>query len=225
MAEERERAKFRHPGRTPPIGYVYEIAYEDTTFSFQAPTRLGILQKIRAWYASKDITWPGDKEIESRMEDYVCRLLPQGFCKGSDGKGVPYLSVAKIRDATRLFFGRVSKGKSALVSADVANNRARICANCPKNLHGICTSCAGSEFMDIFGWFVRQGRSTPLDAHLDTCSECGCLLRAKVHISTEELEKLEPHTYPDNCWLRDTKCYKPPSPTQKEDDEIRPYPP
>ena len=225
MAKERKRGKFRHPGRVPPIGYVYEIKYQDTSFSFQAPTRLGILQKIRAWYVSKDLTWPGDKEMESRLEDYICSVLPPGFCKDTSSKGVPYLSVQKIRDATHLFVSRLTRGKAALVSPEVANNRARICANCPKNMHGICTSCAGNEFMDIFSWFVRNGRRTFVDQHLDTCSVCGCLLKAKVHVATEELEKLEPHTYPDNCWLRDTKCHVDATPAEKEDSEIRPYPP
>ena len=202
------RASFIHPSSTPPIGWVYEIEHEGNKYNFQSPMRLGLMQQLRQWYAAKGLEWPGDEEMKQRVEHYICQLVPKGFCKGGpDSPRVPFLSVAAIRDATRLFMSSIFKGSGALVPQEEANRRAKICANCPKNLHGICTSCASNEFQDIFRWFVAKGRKTPYDSVLDTCSVCGCLLKAKVHIAIEDLEKLQKHSYPSNCWLHNTACH------------------
>jgi len=206
---EAPRAKFRRGGLTPPVGWMFEIEHEGETVMFQAPMYLGLVDQLRHWYAAKKIDWPGDAEIRARVEHYICQRVP-GFCEGGpDTPRVPFLSAASIRDATRLIFTRLYRGEGMLVDQKEADRRAKICANCDRNAHGICTSCMGNEFQDIFRWLISRNRSTPYDSVLDTCTVCGCLLRAKPHVSIEELARLEPHAYPAHCWLAGTACDKP----------------
>jgi len=202
------RARFAHPSSAPPTGWVYEITLDGTKYMFQSPMRLGLMQQLRQWYENKGLEWPGDPEMKARVEDYICQLTPNSFCIGGPkNPRIPFLSTHAIRDATRLFLARAFKGKGILVPPAEAERRAKICASCPSNLHGICTSCAGNEFQDIFRWFIQQGRTTSYDSVLDTCAVCGCLLKAKAHVSIAELATLEKHKYPENCWLHKTECH------------------
>lgn len=208
MTTKNPRAKFIHPGSTPPVGWVYELEHEGNKYFFQSPMWLGLKDQLRNWYSAKELEWPGDAEMRARVEHHICQLVPKGFCAGGPNRPkVSFLSASAIRDATRLFMTSLFRGKGNLVPQEEADRRAKICANCPLNLHGICTSCMGNEFQDIFRWLIARGRRTPYDSVLDTCSVCGCLLKAKVHIPIEELSKLKKHTYPKNCWLHDTPCH------------------
>lgn len=207
---ESARASFISKGTTPPIGWVYEIKHEGETFTFQAPMYLGLEKQLRAWHKSKELEWPGDSEMRARIEHYICQYLPKGFCKGGpDQPVVPFLSIRMIRDATRLIVDRLFRREEMMVPQEEANRRAKTCANCVKNVHGICVSCAGSELMGLFVWFLRQGRKTPYDQVLDVCTVCGCALRAKVHVALVTLEKLSKHTYPPNCFLYGTAAHVP----------------
>lgn len=203
------RARFASRGTTPPIGYVFAIEHGGEVFRFQAPMRDGILKKLRAWHADKGLEWPGEAEMESRLEHYICQLIPAGFCKNmAPGAGVPFFSSARIREQTRLFANKAIRHPELRVPREEANRRARICAACPNNMHGICTSCAGNEFQDIFAMFKSAGCTTDYDQVLDTCTACGCLLKTKVHVSIDLLSKLEQHEYPGNCWLHGTAAHK-----------------
>lgn len=202
------RARFHHRTSVPPIGYVYEIIHDGASFTFQGHSMEQLLRQLKVWYYSKEVEWPGDGEMEARVQEFICKYVPPGFCTGgTDMPKVPFLSTPAIRDGTRLIIKRMVKGKKALVPPEEAERRARICANCPQNLHGICTSCAGNEFQDLFQWFVSRGRRTTVDSVLDTCYTCGCLLKAKVHVDLEVLKTLEKHSYPSNCWLHGTECH------------------
>ena len=213
---EPQRARFMHAGTVPPIGWIYEIEHEGETFRFQSPMQIGLMQQLKRWYADKKLEWPGDPETRARIEHFICQRLPKGFCVGGpDEPAVPYLSVRMIKDATRLIVGRLFNRKDFFVEQAEAERRAAICANCPSNLHGICTSCPGNEFFDLFGWFVRAGKKTSVDAALDTCRVCKCLLRAKVWVQQSTLNELSQHTYPENCWLYGTPAHIPPKETEK----------
>lgn len=206
-----ERAKFIHPASTPPTGWMYKEIHEGQVYLFQAPMRLELMSQLRRWYADKGLEWPGDREMGARVEDYICAHCPAGFCKGgSKMPKVRFLSTTQIRDVTRLMLDRAFRGDAkVLVPPEEAERRGLICANCPRNLHGICTSCAGNEFQDILRWLIAGRRETSYDKFLDTCAECGCLLRAKVHVSIDELAKTQQHAYPSNCWLHNTAAHAP----------------
>lgn len=204
-----DRAIFISKGTTPPVGWVYEIEYEGESFTFQAPMRQGLMQQLFAWYRAKEMEWPGDTEMSARVEHYICQLCPKGFCRGGPNEpAVPFLSISSIRSATRLLYERMFKGDDIFVDQKETDRRAQICANCPKNLHGICTGCAGNQFQDMFQEIMRKGRKSQYDNALDTCAVCGCLLRVKVLIKQEVLDKLPKHTYPDNCWIAGTAAHQ-----------------
>ena len=215
MSDAPKRAKFIMAGTTPPVGWVYEIVHEDVKYRFQSPMRHGLFLQLRQWYSAKGLEWPGDAEMTARVEHHICQLCPPGFCEGGPNRpAVPYLSVAMIRDGTKLLLRRIFARKEFLVDQDEANRRARICANCSANLHGICTSCPGNEFFEVFGWFIRAGRKTPYDQALDTCAICKCLLRAKIWVRQETLNDLSKHEYLPNCWLFGTPAHVPEKKTE-----------
>jgi len=202
------RAKFLMKGSTPPIGYVYSIEHEGNTYRFQASMFSELMRQLKLWHREKDVEWPGDTEMQARIEDFICQLVPPSFCKGGPkSPRVPFLSISSIRDATRLFTSRLREGGDILVDKNEAERRAKICANCPANLHGICVSCAGSEFTSILRAFLTRGAVTKYDSVLDTCQVCGCLLQAKVHVSLDVLGSLRKRKYPANCWLHNTGAH------------------
>ena len=210
MTDAKPRARFAQRGTVPPVGWIYELVHEDVKYRFQSPMHLGLMQQLKQWHIAHKVDWPGDEEMQARVEHYICQRLPKGFCVGGpDRPVVPYLSRAMIRDGTRLLLGRIFSRKEFLVAPATAEKRAKICANCRSNMHGICTSCIGNEFFDIFGWFIRAGKKTPYDQALDVCVECGCLLRAKVWVSDATLFELSKHAYPENCWLFGTPACLP----------------
>ena len=205
-----ERSKFAHANVVPPTGYIYAQEHEGTLYTFQSPTWTDLKGKLRSWYRSKNLEWPGDDEMRARMEEFVCARLGPGFCVGKTRRIGRVLSASSILGVTRIMLARAFKGdKGVLVPPEEAERRAKICVNCTKNLHGICTSCAGNEFGGVLAWLISGNRSTQYDQYLDTCEPCGCLLRAKVHVSLDELAKTPPQSYPENCWLYGTKCHRP----------------
>lgn len=204
------RASFVQRGVAPPCGWVYSTEHDGEVFTFQAGMRTGLMQDLKNWYRNKDLDWPGDKEMEARVEEYICSKVPKGFCKGDkDREHNPVFSVSNIRAATQLFTSKMFKGEDFFVDQDEANRRALTCANCPKNLRGFCVSCASSNVQDILASFVRSGKKTPYDNVLDVCGVCGCIARAKVWVSMEVLGNLPKHKYPENCWLHGTPAHKP----------------
>lgn len=223
-----ERARFINSGTTPPIGWIYGVEHEGTKFDFQAPMKSGLMKQLRDWYRAKELEWPGDAEMSARIEHFICVRGPKGFCVGGPNNlPVPYLSVSMIRDGTRLLVRRLFNRVDFFVDQQEADRRAKICANCPKNLRGICVSCVGNEFFDIFGWFIRAGKKTPYDSILGTCSVCRCLLRAKAWVSMATLGELSKHTYPENCFLYGSPAHVPGPPAEdqkNEAEEILKYP-
>ena len=204
------RPEFINHGTTPPCGWIYSISHEGARYAFQSSMRSGLLGKLKAWYSAKALPWPGDDEMVARIEAFICRRLPKGFCKGGYGTAAKIFSAKGIRDATRGFaYKALRHPDQYLVSMAEAERRAKVCASCKGNLHGICTSCAGNEFMDLFAMYERAGRTTPYDSVLDTCEACGCLIKTKVHISMELLALTKKHRYPKNCWLSGTPACLP----------------
>lgn len=217
-----ERAKFINSGTTPPIGWVYAVVHEGVRYPFQSPMKHGLMKQLRSWYSAKQLDWPGDTEMVARVEAYICQRLPKGFCTGGKDTGIKILSVKGIRDSTRGFaYKALRHPDKYLVSMDEASRRAQVCANCKSNLHGICTSCAGNEFMDLFAMYERAGRTTPYDSVLDTCESCGCLIKTKVHISMDLLALTRKHHYPENCWLHGTPACLPEETKNEAEDEYQ----
>lgn len=99
-------------------------------------------------------------------------------------------------------------GKPVLDS--LAENRARICTTCPKNVQGdILDSLTGSVAKLLKSQVEAKNHlslKVPDEDNLGTCEVCGCKLGLKVwvplshiknHMPTEEVAEL-----PMNCWIR-----------------------
>lgn len=107
-------------------------------------------------------------------------------------------------------------GPTGFVTKTEAEQRAKTCANCPKNV-----LLKKSKFQrwnnKIAGLFTAR-RNTSYDEKLYDCGVCGCPLQIKVHFSDEVLrnttpKKYKPENFPEGfiglldreryeCWLR-----------------------
>lgn len=142
------------------------------------------------------------------FEDELCR---QGNMEGSICAKKPLVFPEPVRtlewrhlESFAKAIWNWSKGpeKFKLVDREVANERARICSECPMNIKlGIgCRGCRGllkrvSE--------VLKGQTTDYDEKLHDCAVCGCVLNLKIHCPKhviEASEKRKNYKFPDACW-------------------------
>jgi len=83
------------------------------------------------------------------------------------------------------------------VNQDVANERAKICSECPYNRNEeSCGACVYTA--KVITKFLIGKRTTPYDAKLTQCGVCGCGLKAKVHYPPNLKDKFE---YEEDCWI------------------------
>ena len=92
------------------------------------------------------------------------------------------------------------------VAQELADKRASICAECPKNVEGSWYTTAPAELIKS----TLEARKdlkleTPSDADLKSCDTCKCLLRLKVWCPLSHiLSKSKPDilaAFPSNCWI------------------------
>lgn len=96
------------------------------------------------------------------------------------------------------------------VTSDVAEQRAKICAECPSNIRGDVfqrfNTKTGEELKKIFASLQEEKMETSRDAELGVCAACDCPMRAKVwtpmdlilkHLQPAAKEKLDPL-----CWIK-----------------------
>lgn len=206
--------EFISPSTVPPGGtYNFEVSAlrdygidipKDVTAKFSFPTEPGLIQQIKQYLRANKIEVP--KNLMPIVRDYICRTSPEGFCQGdSSMPRTKFLSRRSIESATRILFEGVRMpADEFFVPREVAEQRAKICANCPMNLQGTCATCVSSLNM-LVGRLIG-GRKTTFDSFLNTCSQCGCNLRAKVWISIKALSKTQKNSFPKHCWLSGTAC-------------------
>ena len=177
--------EFRSTRVVPPGGrYFYEVAgtlLQDLTMS-------GLLRIIRAFSESRKLSVPDD--LEAAVEDYMCRRLPEGFCRGTlDGRErYKVITIDGVRKATMALAAgnpRVTLGE--------ARRRAEICSQCGQNDQTMCPSCVG-----LVTWARRMvGQSLgAVEEWLGVCLVDQVALSAKIH-----MKNIPEHDgYPDNCW-------------------------
>lgn len=194
--------RFKIKSQVPPGG-VYSFRTPDTDAFFSTAESLSaLIRMVRAHYTSVGKEPPAN--LDALIEDFVCRGVDPSFCEG-DHEGRPQvtpLTVWHVLDFTRLLFQKLrSSGGDFFVSRGEAERRASICAKCPKNAIGICTSCTGikAKFASLL-----STRKTAYDSRLHVCVICGCYLPAKVHINSKYLDTAEHNRgeLPDNCWRK-----------------------
>ncbi len=92
-----------------------------------------------------------------------------------------------------------------VVSRDLAEKRADICAICPRNKEGLpIAEWVSDVIREQMGVRKFLELTTPQDENLHTCELCDCPLQLKiwqlhrrVKLDEDEVEK-----YPSYCWLR-----------------------
>ena len=128
-----------------------------------------------------------------RIEDFMCRRLPEGFCTGCDD-GKPrarVVTMASIRNDTENI---VRNGK--LTPPVLAKFNAEKCNRCQKNNRSMCPTCSG-----VNAWASRRvGRpDTPASYNwLGVCEVDGTALAAKVNLTGVPVGD-----HPDNCWVKE----------------------
>jgi hypothetical protein len=179
--------EFRVKNVVPPGGQYF---YEVEGMVLQDPTKTGLRTRINQAYAAMGKIVPAD--IGARVQDFMCRRLPEGFCTGSDD-GLPRAKVLTIHDIRKNTDKMVRATEPAPPSK--TKFQARACNQCPKNNRSMCPTCSG-----INAWASRRvGRpNTPAEfSWLGVCEVDGTALAAKVN--RQGLPANE--EYPAECWI------------------------
>lgn len=199
--------EFNRPDSVPPGGvYFYEL-----DVGGPAPVRFESHKTVRdlAWEITSycevnKITVP--EHLEARIVEFMCENLPAGFCRNSPHNVRKYITISQVKDFTTLIFKRAFSFSptSFLASKELAESRAKTCSTCPLNDRSRCTVCGG--LLSLIRKLVGR-RETSYDPVLGTCNLCGCLLRVKVHVSSEALksatQKPPEENIPEFCWLHE----------------------
>ncbi len=177
---------FRFKHISPPGGwYFYTVPETETTF--REPTFERVMERIVSHLKVNKLPVPDD--LAARVEDYICRHVPPGFCFGeSTGPRARTVTLAQIRDKTAALVAAGDK-----VTPGEARLRLGICGQCKSNDRRVCPSCVG-----LIGWCQKLvGRSCPGDEWLGVCAVDAVALTAKIHVAQVPADE----AYPANCWV------------------------
>lgn len=165
-------------------------------------------------YRANAKTVPAD--LRQQIVEQMCQQLPEGWCR--DGTRRLGVGARLLAEFTRVLQGTTTllnwwiEGHREKVPLDEATRRAGVCSRCTFNQPAQgCTTCNLPALQAL----VRQvvgGIPTPLDGALQSCTICGCDLKAKVHLplavlqkhlSAEQVAQFPPaHNDWPGCWLR-----------------------
>jgi hypothetical protein len=144
--------------------------------------------KIRKHYADNSIPLPVDYKEQAQHQ--CCLTMPPGFCVHEDGAGAEGIN-------TRLTLGDFFRGmevltavaveNNPLVSQELAESRAAICARCPANV--TVPGCAPCVGISNFILKIKGTAETKADHVLKTCAICKCSCQAHVWVRSDLLEK------------------------------------
>ena len=176
--------------RTVPPGGAYFYTIPETEMHFKEYSFSRLVAHVTEAYMAADVPVP--KDLQARIEDFMCRHFPVSFCQGDD-EGKPRKKVAtlsSIRQATLA----LAAGNPRTIPGE-ARRRAAVCSNCPSNNRQMCTSCSGLQ-----AWARKlAGRGIEgLDAALGVCEIDTTALSATVHMT----EAPDNEEFPDNCWRK-----------------------
>lgn len=170
----------------PPGGrYFYEVP--ETKAYIDSPTRGGLVSVVRRHYEANGI--PPPQEIEDLIEDFMCRRLPRGFCRGGEPE-VKTVTLRAIREATLALF-RMAGGTTIPLEA---RRRAAVCGRCDRNDRTLCPTCIG---LVAWGLSVVRQPTSGFEAWLGVCTVDRTALSAKVYMKSVAGD------YPEHCWATD----------------------
>lgn len=185
---------------SPPGGW--KLTVTQTGIRITAPF-FGILRnRVRDHMRANSI--PITEDFDEWCADAACRECGFGgpFCKKSEPKPesekLPYLSLAMARRFVETMW-QVIKDRR-FVSREEAERRAEICRGCElATAIGGCKGCSS-----LFRKLERVMKHNPIDMpkHQEFCGACGCVLRLKVFIPNDVLDRAETERpkYHPSCW-------------------------
>jgi hypothetical protein len=206
-AEGHPLNEFQRPDSVPPGGvYFYEVASADgPPVRFESHKTVDdLVWQVESYLAVNN--FPPVEHLKAKVIEFMCDNLPSGFCRKSPANPGMFITLTQVKDFTSLLFRRAvaSSPLSFLSTKEEAERRASVCSECPLNDRSRCTVCGGLLAV------VRRldgRRETSYDPVLGTCRLCGCLLRVKVHVSSEALKaattKPPEDQIPGFCWLNE----------------------
>ena len=184
-------------GMIPPGGWHYrqgDVRLEAVTYE--------MLIKTVENYRAENNLQQGD--VVGDVNSYICGNWPH-FCHGVDSVSViSHLTptaasqlLADVQSWARLLLN--STKPPPLVLDELAEARAQICAQCPKNLNwrSSCASCVAS--VDRLSAGVRHGRDTKTSANLGGCSVMRHDNRSAVFLDRDVF--LKASDLPTECWV------------------------
>lgn len=199
--------EFQRPDSVPPGGvYFYELSVGEGS----APIRFeshktvdDLVWQIESYCYLNKVEVPGF--LKAKVVEFMCDNLPPGFCRHSSNSAALPLTLTQVKEFTNVLFRRaLSSSASFFTTKQEAEKRASVCSTCPLNDRSRCTVCGG--LLSLVRKLVGR-KETSYDPVLGTCSLCGCLLRVKVHVSSEALKastkKPSEEKIPDFCWLHE----------------------
>ena len=193
--------KILNKGESPPGGW--QLTVPQTGQTLRAPFENALRTQVRRHLQANGYELPED--FDEWFEETACEESEhrEPFC----GPGLPPLpnfdqklitpSKAKRFMRTALEFLKDRK----VVNREEAERRAAICSQCP--LAGVIGACWGCHA--VYRQIKRLLENVELDLPEDKpfCLACGCLLKAKVWLPNETLDRAEEGDRPDyweGCW-------------------------
>lgn len=145
-------------------------------------------QKLHAAYAKAGKPVPEDLQI--RIEDYICRHVPEGFCYGeASGPRAWVLTPQQVKSRTVEYArmnGRVDPG--------TIKKRMAICGTCKYNNKNLCITCTG---LQEFAAKLAGRTVIGMDDSMGICAADRVLLTLLVSVDIPQ-DTLEGR--PENCW-------------------------
>lgn len=183
----------------PPVGgwrIEYVLKGQDFVFS-GSPTK--IVQGI-ASLQIKNKVYKGQEPIWEYCNEIWCKRDPKR-CISKDHPSLVVGMRSKLETFAMAVKSLVETGLQP-VSLAQAENRALICAKCPKNKNtGGCGACRAAANLITKGLIGK--RHTRYDRKLKDCTICGCSIKLKIHFPLNQGDK---NVYPEYCWVAKEKA-------------------
>lgn len=176
-----------NPDESPPGGW--RFVQKESGRVFEHYAHKPFLEQIRDHRLANG--YPISADWVAEIHDELCREHPEWgntICRRIGANSGPrLLSFAATMSFLQLLGKWVTAG-APYVDQEVAEERAEICASCPKNVYSEfgCGNCT-TKIQQIIS-IIGGKRTTSLDDKLNSCAICSCNLKAAVHFPLESQE-------------------------------------
>jgi len=186
-----------------PAGGAFRYVQPESGLEIREGSWRNLVNAVRKHRQANGYAVPVDYEWE--IEEGFCKLLPEACKDGEASPSPKHLTIGQVISFTLILGESLLKG-SPRCSAEVAEERASICASCHDNIKPKgCTGC-NSRKVNTLVSKLTGAKPTSHDGRLESCRHCGCLNRAQIWFPLEILQK---HTskrvreaLPSHCWKK-----------------------